>query len=172
MAATTYLSKIITSVYESACGPLIIGASDVSLCLCDWLDNKKRGIVHNRLRRILNAELIEGNCEVIEKAFILLDEYFAGKGPKFDIPLIFAGSEFQKKVWKRLLDIPLGESITYKELAEEIGMPTAVRAVANAVGANPISIFVPCHRVIGSDGSLTGYAGGINAKKYLLGLEN
>ena len=91
---------------------------------------------------------------------------------QFDIPMLFAGTDFQKKVWHKLLEIPYGVTISYGELATQLGMPKAVRAVANANGANAISIIVPCHRVIGSDHSLTGYGGGLAAKKKLLELES
>ena len=100
-----------------------------------------------------------------------LDEYFAGRRRAFDLPLLLAGTDFQVKVWNELLNIPFGETISYGDLAQRIGMPKAVRAVANANGANPLSVFVPCHRVVGSDRSLTGYGGGIEAKRRLLELE-
>ena len=89
----------------------------------------------------------------------------------FTVPLLFAGTDFQQKVWRLLQEIPYGSTLTYAGLAAGLGMPGAVRAVANANGANALSLFVPCHRVIGADGSLTGYAGGTDAKKYLLDLE-
>ena len=89
----------------------------------------------------------------------------------FDIPLLFIGTEFQKNVWHKLLEIPYGKTVSYGELAKLLGIPKAVRAVANANGANAISIFAPCHRVIGSDHSLTGYGGGLAAKRLLLDLE-
>ena len=100
-----------------------------------------------------------------------MDEYFAGKRRNFTIPLLFVGTDFQKKVWNKLLEIPYGKTVSYGELARMIDMPKAVRAVANANGANAISILAPCHRVIGSDRSLTGYGGGLAAKKLLLDLE-
>jgi methylated-DNA-[protein]-cysteine S-methyltransferase len=100
-----------------------------------------------------------------------LAEYFAGRRPAFDLPLDFAGTEFQKKVWAALLTIPLGETRTYAQIARQIGRPAAVRAVGAANGKNPISIVAPCHRVIGSDGKLTGFAGGLDAKAFLLRLE-
>ena len=87
------------------------------------------------------------------------------------MPLLFAGSGFQEKVWRGLMDVPYGETVTYGELAQTLDVPKSVRAVANANGANAISIFVPCHRVIGRDGSLTGYGGGLAAKKFLLEME-
>lgn len=160
-----------TRRYESPCGTLLLGSFGDKLCLCDWQIEKRRGHVDGRLKRILNAEFEEGTSEVIEQAVRQLDEFFAGKRRVFDLPLLFVGTDFQKKVWSELLNIPFGETISYKEMARRIGLPTAVRAVANANGANPVSIFAPCHRVIGSDNSLTGYGGGLAAKEKLLKLE-
>ena len=100
-----------------------------------------------------------------------LDEYFAGKRQRFDVKLNTGGTEFQRQVWQALLEIPYGRTTVYAELARRIGRPKAIRAVGAANGANPISIIVPCHRVIGSDGSLTGYAGGLPRKAWLLRLE-
>ena len=109
--------------------------------------------------------------EVLLRTVRELDEYFRGERKEFDIPLLLAGSEFQKRVWQQLRHIPYGHTVSYGELAAAIGAPKSVRAVANANGANAISIILPCHRVIGSDGSLTGYGGGIDTKRYLLELE-
>ena len=100
-----------------------------------------------------------------------LAEYFAGKRQTFDIPLNLKGTEFQLAVWNELLRIPYGDTITYAELARRIGRPAAIRAVGAANGANPIPVIVPCHRVIGSNGTLTGYGGGIERKQWLLALE-
>lgn len=162
---------IITKIHESPCGMLLIGSFDNKLCLCDWLHAKHHDQVLGRLRRLLGAELKEGTSAVIESAEKQLDEYFAGKRQRFEIPLLLAGTAFQKRVWRQLLEIPYGQTMSYGELARLIGMPRAVRAVANANAANSISIPVPCHRVVGEDGSLTGYAGGLQAKAFLLGLE-
>jgi methylated-DNA-[protein]-cysteine S-methyltransferase len=100
-----------------------------------------------------------------------LQEYFAGTRHQFDLELAFAGTEFQKKVWQALLTIPFGETRSYSQIAEQIGNPSAVRAVGAANGKNPISIVAPCHRVIGASGKLTGFAGGLEAKERLLTLE-
>jgi methylated-DNA-[protein]-cysteine S-methyltransferase len=100
-----------------------------------------------------------------------LAEYFAGERVEFDLPVEGAGTEFQRRVWRALREIPYGEAISYGELARRIGQPSAVRAVGMANGRNPISIVVPCHRVIGADGGLTGYGGGIERKRFLLELE-
>jgi methylated-DNA-[protein]-cysteine S-methyltransferase len=100
-----------------------------------------------------------------------LGEYFAGERSAFELAPAGAGTAFQERVWRALLEIPYGETISYGELARRIGRPDAVRAVGMANGRNPISIIVPCHRVIGADGALTGYAGGLERKRFLLDLE-
>ena len=165
-------NRIITRIYESPCGTLMLGSFGDKLCLCDWQVEKHRNYVENRLCRILDAEFEEGTSAVIDNAILQLEEYFNGKRQEFDIPLLFVGTDFQKKVWNRLLSIPFGKTISYGEMARQIGMQKAVRAVANANGANSMSIFAPCHRVIGSDHTLTGYGGGLAVKEYLLKLEN
>lgn len=101
-----------------------------------------------------------------------LDDYFKGKLKKFNIKYEYSGTPFQEKVWKELLNIEYGTTISYKELAQRIGSPKSVRAVANAVGKNKIGVIIPCHRIIGTNGTLTGYAGGIENKRYLLEIEN
>lgn len=100
-----------------------------------------------------------------------LSEYFAGRRREFDLPLAPRGTDFQQRVWRELLAIPFGEIRTYADIARALGQPTATRAVGNANGKNPIGIVIPCHRVIGSNGTLTGYAGGLPVKQYLLELE-
>ena len=100
-----------------------------------------------------------------------LDEYFAGSRTEFDLPLKMAGSEFQRRVWRALRDIPYGETASYGEIAMAVGKPEAVRAVGATNGRNPIAVIVPCHRVIGSDGTLVGYGGGLPRKRLLLELE-
>jgi len=108
---------------------------------------------------------------LIKKAAGQLSEYFAGRRKEFDLPLSFAGTDFQKKVWNALMTIPYGETRSYGQIAAQIGNPKASRAVGMANNRNPISIFCPCHRVIGADGSLVGYGGGLDMKRFLLGLE-
>ena len=120
---------------------------------------------------MLKACYEESTSEVIQEAIKQLDEYFNGERTAFEVPLLFVGTDFQKSVWYKLLDIPYGSTVSYGELAKQLDMPKAVRAVANANGANALSIFAPCHRIIGSNHSLTGYAGGLAAKKHLLELE-
>ncbi|WP_176595867.1 MULTISPECIES: methylated-DNA--[protein]-cysteine S-methyltransferase [Sphingobium] len=108
---------------------------------------------------------------VLEEAGRQLGEYFAGQREAFDLPLDFKGTDFQKSVWAALLTIPFGETRSYADIASQIGKPSACRAVGAANGRNPISIIAPCHRVVGANGALTGFAGGLKAKRYLLGLE-
>lgn len=164
-------NTIIIHPYESPCGVLTLGSLGDRLCLCDWQTKGHRARVNRRLQRLLGAEFAEGTSPVTEAAAVQLDGYFAGERPAFDVPLLFAGTDFQKKVWEALLAIPYGTTVSYGELARRIGMSSAVRAVANANGANPMSVFAPCHRVIGADRSLTGYGGGLEVKEYLLKLE-
>ncbi len=108
---------------------------------------------------------------VIKKYALQLDEFFTGKRSRFSLPISMAGTVFQKRVWFELLKIPYGKTATYGQIAGAIGKPRAVRAVAAAISANPLCVVVPCHRVIGGDGSLTGYAYGLRKKAHLLRLE-
>lgn len=123
------------------------------------------------------TELKFGSCEdersdaVTEKAKAELEEYFEGKRKSFSVPIKPEGTDFQKKVWRALCDIPYGETASYKEIAEKIGNAKACRAVGMANNRNPIAIIIPCHRVVGANGALTGYAGGIDKKEFLLRLE-
>ncbi|RFD28537.1 cysteine methyltransferase [Pseudomonas sp. GL93] len=126
-----------------------------------------------RANRVRLGELIEANdSPVLRETERQLKEYFAGTRNQFELELDFAGSDFQKQVWQALLTIPFGETRSYSQIAEQIGNPKAVRAVGAANGRNPISIIAPCHRVVGASGGLTGFAGGLEAKQYLLTLED
>ena len=132
-------------------------------------DNPERN--KRRIERYLNASFKIETTSILEETKRQLDEYFEGNRKAFTIPLLLVGSDFQLQVWNELLYIPYGATTSYKEIAQSIGKPKAVRAVAGAIGANGISILIPCHRVVGSDKSLTGYAGGLEAKKMLLQIE-
>ena len=126
-----------------------------------------------RANRVRLGELVEvDDSPALLQAERQLNEYFAGTRNRFDLELDFEGTEFQKKVWAALLTIPFGETRSYSQIAMQIGSPKAVRAVGAANGRNPISIVAPCHRVIGASGRLTGFAGGLEAKQYLLTLED
>jgi methylated-DNA-[protein]-cysteine S-methyltransferase len=125
-----------------------------------------------RANRVRLGELVEANhSPVLLEAERQLREYFEGTRQQFDLELDFAGTDFQKQVWQALLTIPFGETRSYSQIAQQIGNPKAVRAVGAANGRNPISIIAPCHRVIGASGGVTGFAGGLAAKQYLLALE-
>ncbi|MCM1450715.1 MAG: methylated-DNA--[protein]-cysteine S-methyltransferase [Clostridium sp.] len=159
---------IIASAYHSPAGDLVLGACGERLCLCDWAAEGRRETINARLCRRLGAKIVPGRSATIDEAVSQLDEYFEGLRTEFSIPLLLAGTEFQRRAWAQLLQIPYGEVITYARQALLTGNPKAVRAVASANANNPISIFVPCHRVIGSDNRLTGYAGGLQTKLWLL----
>ena len=158
-------------IYTSPVGDMVLGAAGERLCLCDWLSGRHMESMKRKTERKPDCEAESGNSIVLEMAKAQLDEYFAGKRREFSVPLSLKGTDFQKEVWNALAKIPYGTTVSYGWLAAHIGRPQAVRAVANANGANRISIFLPCHRVIGKDGSLTGYSGGIDVKRQLLQLE-
>lgn len=157
--------------YESPVGEMLLGSCNGHLYLCDWAQSRLRDVTHRRICSCLNAQFVGGISDVIEDAISQLNEYFEGKRTDFSIPFEFVGTDFQRRVWLELTKIPYGETISYLELARRIGNPKGVRAVASAVGANTISIIVPCHRVIGTNHKLTGYGGGLTAKQGLLTLE-
>ena len=157
--------------YDSPCGKIILGSTGGLLCLCDWKGKDSAVKNMRRIIKALNADVREESSPVLERAEIQLDEYFSGKRRSFDIPLRTIGTPFQKSVWQELLKIPYGETRTYLQIAKQVDNVKGVRAVAQAIGANGICIIIPCHRVIGSDGSLTGFAGGLDVKKALLEVE-
>lgn len=159
---------IYTHAYPSPCGNLLFGSLGDRLCLCDWTNRHDASAVLSRLKRRLHADIVAGNSSVMDLAVSQLDEYFLGVRSTFSVPLLFTGTPFQQAVWTALQGVPYGTTLTYLQLAERIICPQSVRAVANAVGANAMSIFVPCHRIIGTNGTLTGYAGGLPAKRFLL----
>lgn len=162
------MNEIILRHYPSPCGTLLLGSLGGRLCLCEWEAARRR-----RLPGIPAAAFSRGSSAVLDRAAAWLDAYFAGRHPRFEgIPLLPAGTPFQQAVWAALLSVPYGATLSYGELARRIGRPAAVRAAAAGCRANPIAIFIPCHRVIGAGGALTGYAGGLPAKKFLLNLEN
>ena len=157
--------------YDSPCGELVLASVDGELCLCDWNGMPCAERNKRRLLRLLDAVFKEEPSEVIEQTKWQLDEYFAGTRRVFDIPLHPVGTDFQKAVWSALLEIPYGEVRTYMDIARRVDNVRGIRAVAQAIGANGIGIIIPCHRVIGSDNTLTGFAGGLETKRRLLELE-
>lgn len=156
---------------QSRIGELILGAFDGRLCLLDFRYRKMRERVDKRIKRGLNTDYLEHDDPVLDLTRQQIDEYFIGDRRTFDLPLLMVGSDFQKRVWSALMQIPYGETTSYLGLAKSINAEKAVRAVAAANGANAMSLVIPCHRVIGRDGELIGYGGGLSAKKRLLQLE-
>lgn len=166
------MKQVITvRTYHSPYGEMLLGDFSGSLCLCDWLEAKHRNAVDYRLCHALKARYQEGTSPVIESAMAQLEEYWHTRRTSFDVPLLKIGTDFQQRVWEELLTIPYGDTVTYADIACAVGRPNAVRAVANAVGGNPLSVLIPCHRVVGANHKFTGYAGGVEAKMNLLRLE-
>ena len=157
--------------YQSPCGEMLLGSYEGQICLCDWAARKNRNAIDNRLHIWFKAEYVEQDDDILISLHQQLDEYFLRERREFDVSYVITGTRFQQRVWCELESVQYGEVASYAEIACRIGAPTSVRAVSNAIGANALSIIIPCHRVIGTKGSLTSYAGGIPAKCYLLGLE-
>jgi AraC family transcriptional regulator of adaptative response/methylated-DNA-[protein]-cysteine methyltransferase len=141
------------------------------VCLVEFTDRKMLETEFKDLRRRLDAVILPGENDHLDLVQTELAEYFAGTRRQFTVPLHTPGTDFQQSVWKVLQEIPYGETRTYKQQAIAVGNPNSVRAVASANGENRVAIIIPCHRVIGSNGQLTGYGGGIHRKKWLLDLE-
>lgn len=152
------------TLLQSPVGTLTLVARGECLAAVLWEQERE-----NRVR--LGALHRDDQHPTLRETARQLDEYFAGQRQRFDLELDFTGTAFQRQVWAALLSIPFGQTRSYRDIAQQIGHPSAVRAVGAANGRNPISIIAPCHRVIGASGSLTGFAGGLPAKQYLLGLE-
>lgn len=159
---------ITTTRIPTPLGPMVAGATDEGICLLEFADRRMLETQMKKLRKYLNAVLIPGQHNYLDLLTDQLEAYFSGQSLEFDIPLITPGTEFQQQVWETLMTIPVGKTRSYQEQAQHLGNPKAVRAVATANGANRVAIIIPCHRVIGSDGNLTGYGGGIWRKKWLL----
>ncbi len=171
------MKTIITKIIPSPVGDLFAGADDKEIFILEFTNTNKEPIeeiLKNKKKKYdkaFNASLISGENETLNKLQLQLNEYFDKKRKYFDLPLHINGTDFQKSVWDALLKIPYGRTISYQKQAENIGKIKAVRAVANANGANKIVIVIPCHRVIGKNGTLTGFGGGLWRKKLLLELE-
>ena len=171
MRPTDARLTICLQYYDSPCGRLVLGSIGDRLCLCDWNGKPCAEKNRRRLVRYLNADLREAPSDIIRRTREQLEAYFAGERTAFDIPLRPVGTDFQQRVWAVLLEIPYGQTRTYKDIALAVDNLKGIRAVAQAVGANGLSVLIPCHRVIGTDGTLTGFAGGLKAKQMLLALE-
>ena len=163
--------------FASPVGRLRLIASDTGLAAILWENDKPGRVPLANLVPAATASIMARGSEPDEHPVLVeterqLGEYFAGTRTAFDLPLDPVGTEFQRRVWRALLAIPYGQTRSYADIARQVGSPTAVRAVGAANGKNPISIVTPCHRVIGSTGQLTGFAGGLETKAYLLRLES
>lgn len=156
---------------ETPLGPMLAGATQEGICLLEFTDRRMLETQLERLKKLLKAELLPGENPHFAELVRQLRAYFAGRIKTFNLPLVLPGTDFQRQVWQALRAIPYGETRSYRQQAEAIGKPAAVRAVARANGDNRIAIIIPCHRVIGADGKLTGYGGGLWRKQRLLELE-
>jgi AraC family transcriptional regulator of adaptative response/methylated-DNA-[protein]-cysteine methyltransferase len=155
----------------SPVGPLVLGASRDGLCLLEFSDRRMLETQFDTLSSRFGAPLMPGRNRWIEAARAQLAEYFRGERRGFDLPLDVRGTPFQEQVWRALLEIPYGETWSYRDVATRIGAPTATRAVGTANGRNRLAIVIPCHRVVNADGQLGGYGGGLWRKQHLLDLE-
>lgn len=156
---------------ETPLGTMTACAVKEGVCLLEFGDRKELETELKDLEKLFNTTISQDENEHLTILKEQLSEYFAGKRNDFSVPLFLVGTAFQKTVWQKLLEIPYGKTRSYKEQAIALGNLEGIRAVANANGKNKIAILVPCHRVIGTDGQLTGYAGGLSRKRFLLELE-
>jgi len=152
-------------------GPMLLGATPEAVCLLEFTDRRMLETQLKRLESRLGCVFVPGSNDVARGLEEELGQYFAGELRVFTTPLLTPGTPFQQRVWAGLREIPHGATRSYGEQARALGSPGAVRAVARANGDNRIAIVIPCHRVVGSDGSLTGYGGGVERKRFLLELE-
>ncbi|MGP8215958.1 MAG: bifunctional transcriptional activator/DNA repair enzyme AdaA [Bacteroidia bacterium] len=157
--------------FETPLGPMFACATEEGICLLEFTDRRMLETELKSLTKELKATVLQGESKYFEPLRKQLTEYFEGRRKEFDIPLVLIGTDFQKKVWEELLRIPYGTTRSYKRQAMALNNLEAIRAVAHANGMNRIAIIIPCHRVIGEDGSLTGYGGGLWRKKRLLDIE-
>lgn len=163
--------NINTTEISTPLGPMIAGATSTGVCLLEFTNRIRLEREFTDLQKLLNAEMAPGRNEHLDQLEAELDEYFEGKRKVFTVPLHMPGNEFAQAVWKTLLEIPYGTTCSYKEQAEIMKNPKAIRAIASTNGRNRLAIIVPCHRVIGSNGTMTGYAAGVDKKKWLLKFE-
>ena len=157
-----------TTKIETPLGEMIAGATEKGICLLEFNDRKILPAEYKDLIRLLNTTFEEGENKHLKVLRKQLKEYFDGERKEFTIPLVTPGTSFQQAIWKELQNIQYGSTMSYLEQSLALNQPDAIRAVANANGKNRIAIVIPCHRVVGSDGRLTGYGGGLKRKKWLL----
>jgi AraC family transcriptional regulator of adaptative response/methylated-DNA-[protein]-cysteine methyltransferase len=162
---------IVAAWIESPLGPLLAGATSDGVCLLEFTDRRMIDAQFATLRKRFACAIVPGNNPHIKHLKKELSEYFKGTCKRFTVPLVYPGTEFQQKVWKQLLSIPYGKTVTYEDIARRIASPRAQRAVGHANGLNRIAIVIPCHRVVNKSGELGGYGGGVWRKRKLLDLE-
>jgi len=165
------IHSIYTHQFSSPLGEMVVGSTEEGVCLLEFIDGRRVAGEFDDLCRLLNARTVARESALTRQVEIEMGEYFAGKRTQFDVAIHMPGTPFQQTVWRALLDIPYGETVSYQAQAIRVGNLKAIRAVALANGANRISVIVPCHRVIGKDGSATGYGGGIERKRWLIAHE-
>jgi len=153
-------------VYHSLKLNMLIRIENCVLTAIDFVEPLNTG---SKSKNHLDPDI--GDAALVTEIYRQLDDYQNGKRRSFELPYVLEGTSFQKQVWEALLTIPYGETVSYSKVAERIGKPLSVRAVANAIGSNPLPVIIPCHRVIGKNGSLRGFGGGLALKQYLIGLE-
>jgi len=161
-------NTILLHRFTTPLGPMFVCATDAGVCLLEFVSRRGLETEFRDVQRLLRARIISGENTHVRQAVRELNEYFDGTRRQFDVPLHLPGSAFQQSVWQALREIPFGTTSTYGAQALSLGRPEAVRAVAGANGKNRVSIIVPCHRVIGRDGALVGYGGGLARKQWLL----
>ena len=164
-------SCIMTTAIDTPLGPMIAGATDDGLCLLEFTDRRMLSAQVQRLSRLLGQPMLPGEHRYLSQVKDELAQYLAGTLTTFATPLVYRGTPFEERVWRELVRIPYGETISYAQLADRVSSPGAQRAVGRANGMNRIAIVIPCHRVVNADGKLGGYGGGLWRKNWLLGLE-
>ena len=162
---------ITTRRIETPLGILTGAAVDHGICMLEYSDNHRDSNRLEKLQSRLGIGIIKSNHPFLDQLENELKEYFDNKRKEFDVPLVLMGTNFQEKVWEALRNIPYGSTISYMELANRLGNKLVIRAAGRANGQNPLAIVVPCHRVLGANGSLVGYGGGIWRKRFLINLE-
>lgn len=172
MKVKNHVPAVITmTTFDTPLGPMLAGATIEGICILEFKNRIRLEKEIADLQKLLDATVVfgkTGHLELVEKE---LNEYFAGKRKIFSVPLHMPGNEFAKSVWKALQEIPYGKTCSYKDQADRMNNPKAIRAIASTNGRNRLAIIIPCHRVIGSNGSMTGYAAGVDKKKWLLKFE-
>lgn len=163
--------ELVTATIDTPIGRMVAIASNAGICVLEFLDGRAAPSVARKFARRHGARAAAGPSAHVEQLRAELTAYFGGELRRFETPLDLRGTPFQRAIWMRVARAPYGKTITYAQVAARAGRPSAVRAAGHANGRNPVSIVVPCHRIVGTDGSLRGYGGGLWRKRWLLELE-